>query len=41
MNPGESDPYVTLPDFTPDHQKIYTDISAISVPFLNSAVLDS
>ena len=32
--------YVTLQDFTPDLQQIYTDISAISVTFRNSGYLD-
>ena len=30
--------YVTLKDFTPDLQRFYTDISAISVTFCNSAI---
>ena len=30
--------YVTLQNFTPDLQKIYTDISAISVTFRNSGL---
>ena len=34
--PNVRSAYVTLQDFTPDPQKNYTDISAISVTFLNS-----
>ena len=35
---GSLNAYVTLQDFTPDLQKIYTDISAISVTFRNSGI---
>ena len=35
--PNVRSAYVTLQDFTPDLQKIYTDIFAISVTFRNSA----
>ena len=35
--PNVRSAYVTLQDFTPDLQIIYTDISAISVTFRNSA----
>ena len=34
--PNVKSTYVTLQDFTPDLQKIYTDISAISVTLCNS-----
>ena len=34
--PNVKSAYVTLQDFTPDLQKIYTDISAISVTLCNS-----
>ena len=35
--PNAKTTYVTLKHFTPDLQKIYTDISAVSVTFWNSA----
>ena len=37
--PSVRSAYVTLQDFTPDLQQIYTDISAISVTFRNSGYL--
>ena len=36
--PNVKSAYVTLQNFTPDLQKIYTDISAISVTLCNSAL---
>ena len=36
--PNVRSTYVTLQDFTPDLQKNYTDISAISVTFRNSGL---
>ena len=39
--PNVKSVYVTLQNFTPDLQKIYTDISAVSVTFRNSANAES